>query len=122
MAETLDWPPARKRRRAWFVLAAAIALVLFGGGTTVSYYVDALWFDSLGYVDVFWKTLTLQSEIFTGFFLATFLILYGSFLVMKPPRLGDLAGLPILINGQPIRLPVEPVLRLIAIVGALFIA
>src|SRR5215467_4081554 len=57
-----------------------------------------------------------------GTALATFLILYGSFLALKPPRLGELAGLPILINGQPIRLPVEPVIRLVALGGSLFIA
>src|SRR5438477_3151943 len=119
MADTLDWPPKRRRRRGLLLLAAAVFLVLLGGGTTLSYYVDALWFDSLGYVDVFWKTLRLQSEIFTIFFLATFVVLYGSFALMKPMRFGEL---PILINGQPIRLPVEPVLRLIAMIGALFIA
>jgi uncharacterized membrane protein (UPF0182 family) len=120
MAETLDWPPPRRRRRRLlFAVAAALVLVLLGGGTTISYYVDALWFNSLGYVDVFWRTLRLQSVIFTTFFLATFVVLYGSFALMKPVRFGEL---PILINGQPLRLPVEPVLRLIAMVGALFIA
>ena len=119
MADTLDWPPQRRRRRGLLILAAAVLLVLLGGSTTLSYYVDALWFDSLGYVDVFWKTLRLQSAIFTIFFLATFVVLYGSFALMKPMRFGEL---PILINGQPIRLPVEPVLRLIAMIGAVVIA
>jgi uncharacterized protein len=121
MAETLDWPP-RRRRRTRFAILGALLLVFLAGGTTISYYIEALWFDSLGYVDVFWKTLNLQAEIFTAFFLITFLVLYGSFLILKPARLGELAGLPLLINGQPIRLPVEPVLRLIAAGGALFIA
>jgi hypothetical protein len=38
--------------------------------------------------------------------------LYGSYLALKPATLGELAGLPILINGQPIKLPVEPVIRI----------
>jgi uncharacterized protein len=120
MAETLDWP-RRGRRRMRLAVLGGLFLIFVAGGTTISYYVDALWFDSLGYVDVFWKTLNLQAEIFTAFFLITFLVLYGSFVVLKPPRLGELAGLPLLINGQPIKLPVEPVLRLIALVGALFV-
>src|SRR4030095_7992716 len=120
MAETLDWP-RRGRRRMRLALLGGLFLIFIAGGTAVSYYVDALWFDSLGYVDVFWKTLNLQAEIFTAFFLITFLVLYGSFVVLNPPRLGDLAGFPLLINGQPIKLPVEPVLRLIALVGALFV-
>src|SRR5262245_26195895 len=121
MAETLDWPP-RRRRRTRFAILGALLLAFLAGGTTISYYIEALWFDSLGYVDVFWKTLNLQAEIFTTFFLITFLVLYGSFLILKPARLGELSGLPLLVNGQPIRLPVEPVLRLIAAAGALFIA
>jgi len=107
--------------RRW-LLVVLLALVVFGGGTVLSYYVDALWFDSLGYGDVFWKTLRIQSQIFTGVGAVTFLVLYGSFLVLKPERLGELTGVPILINGQPIRLPVEPVLRLIAVAGAALIA
>ena len=49
-------------------------------------------------------------------------MLYGSFLAFKPARLGELTGVPILINGQPMKLPVEPVLRLIALGGSLVIA
>ena len=48
-----------------FVLAL-LAILLLAAGTALSYYVDALWFGSLGYGDVFWKTLRLQSAIFTG--------------------------------------------------------
>src|SRR5215467_10712409 len=57
-----------------------------------------------------------------GTAVSTFLILYGSFLALKPPKLGELAGLPILINGQPIKLPVEPVIRLVALAGSFVIA
>jgi uncharacterized membrane protein (UPF0182 family) len=107
--------------RRWLLLAA-LALIVFGGGTILSYYVDSLWFDSLGYGNVFWKTLRIQSLIFTTFGAATFLVLYGSFLTLKPERLGELTGVPILINGQPIQLPVEPVLKLLAVGGAALIA
>src|SRR3954468_14755252 len=124
MADTIDWPPPRKprRRRGLPILIAAIIVLLLGAGTVLSYYVDALWFESLGVADVFWTTLRLQSQTFTFFAVATFLILYGSFLALKPATLGELAGLPILINGQPIKLPVEPVIRIAALAGALVIA
>ncbi len=123
MAETIDWPPPRppKRRGRLFVLAV-LAVLFLGAGTALSYYVDALWFSSLGYADVFWKTLNLRGAVFAGFALVTFLVLYGSFLALKPARLGELAELPILINGQPIKLPVEPVLKLVALAAAVLVA
>ncbi len=116
MAETIEWPHARpRRRRGPLLLLVALAAIVFGGGAAVSYYVEALWFESLGYLDVFWKTLNLQAAIVTFFAVVTFLALYGAFLAFKPARLGELASTPILINGQPLTLPVEPVLRLIAL-------
>jgi len=118
---TIDWPPPRQpRRRGRLLLVGAIALVLFGGGTALSYYVESLWFESLGFAEVFWKTLRFQSLIFTSFTLVTFLLLYAAYFALKPARL-DLTSGPILINGQPLRLPVEPVLRLIALVATLFL-
>ena len=81
-------------------VVAVLGILLLGIGTALSYYVDALWFDSLGYGDVFWKTLRLQSTIFSSFTLITFLVLYGSFLAFKPDRLNDITGGRILIQGS----------------------
>ena len=123
MPDPIDWPPRRRKsRRGRIAILVALALIVFGGGTILSYYVDALWFDSLGFGEVFWKTLNLQGVVFSIFFASTFAILYGAFAALKPPRLGELTNFPILINGQPIRLPVEPVLKLIAGVASLLIA
>src|SRR5262249_52388009 len=124
MAETIDWPPPRRppRGRGRLFLLVVAGVLLLSAGTALSYYVDALWFDSLGVGDVFWTTLRIQSAIFSGFTLVTFAALYGSFVALKPARLGELAGLPIMINGPPIRLPVGPVMRLIALGGSLLIA
>jgi hypothetical protein len=53
MAETIDWRPTRKpRRRGHIFLIAALAAIVLGAGTLVSYYVEALWFESLGYAEV----------------------------------------------------------------------
>jgi len=110
---TLDWPPPRRRRRRGrLLLFGLLAAILFGGGTALSYYIESLWFDSLGFSSVFWKTINIQALIFAAFFAATFAVLYGAFLLLRPAKLAELTS-PILINGQPLRLPVEPVLRLI---------
>ncbi|PYR32945.1 MAG: membrane protein [Acidobacteria bacterium] len=123
MSDTIAWPPSRRRRRGRLVILAVLAVLVLGGGTALSYYVDALWFGSLGYADVFWKTLNLQAAVFIAFAAMTFLVLYGSFLALKPAHLADFAGGgTIIINGQPVKLPVEPVLRLIALGVSLAIA
>ncbi len=59
MPETIDWPtPGKSRRpRLLVYLVLAVVLVIFiGGRTAISYWVDLLWFGSLGYASVFWKT------------------------------------------------------------------
>lgn len=125
MPNSIDWPmkqPARTRRRFFFLLAI-LALIVFGGRTAVSYFVDLLWFRSLGYGSVFTKSLTIQASIFTFFTVATFLILYGSFAALKRAHLPDMpSSHTIFFGGQPVRLPVDPVMRLLAFGGSLVIA
>ena len=118
MSHSIEWPrlPALRRRRRFplILLLVFVAAVLLGGRTALSYYVDALWFGSLGFGDVFWKTLRLQSVVFTAFAAATFLILYGSFLAMKRAYLHHLpSGHTIFVGGQPLKLPVGPILRIL---------
>ena len=126
MPESIDWPrmqTPRRRRRFLLLILAVFAVIFFGGRTVLSYYVDVLWFDSLGYREVLWKTLSLQWGIFTAFAAATFLILFGSFLALKRAHLPDLpSGHTIFIGGQPLKLQVEPVMRLIALGLSLAIA
>src|SRR5262249_29982344 len=105
----------------WILFLIVFAVLALSG--TLSYYVDALWFDSLGYGDVFWRSIRLQGTVFTAFFAATFVLLYGAFIGLKPRRLGDLASdSVILIGGHPVRLPVGRVLRTIVVYGSLVIA
>src|SRR6202451_4117865 len=129
MPESIDWPPNHprthppRRRRRFLLILAVFAGIFFGGRTALSYYVDLLWFRSLGYADVFWKTLSLQWGVIAAFAATTFLILYGSFLALKRAHLSDLpSGHTILLGGRPVKLPVEPVLRLIGLGVSLAIA
>jgi uncharacterized protein len=44
------------------LLFVALVLLLFvAGGAALSYYVEALWFGSLGYGDIFWKTVNVKA-------------------------------------------------------------
>jgi uncharacterized membrane protein (UPF0182 family) len=110
-------PP--RRRHIGRLLFAALAVIVFGGGAVLSYYVDALWFDSLGYASVFWTRLDLQAAIFAACSLLTFLAVIGVFRAIQPARFDELIRARILVNRRWVQLPVEPILRLAALALAL---
>ena len=120
--ETIVWRRPSRRRR-FLLLLALLAVVIFAGRAVLSYYVDALWFASLGYGDVFRKMLGIQWVVFAAFGTVSFLILYGTFLGLKRAHLGDLPrSRTIFLGGRPMELRVEPVLRFIALCASLLIA
>ena len=127
MPESIDWPrkPPSPRRgsRKFLFLVAFIAAIILSSKTALSYWVDLLWFRSLGYGEVFIRTLSLQWGIFAAFGLATFVILYGSFSLLKRAHLDDLPlDHTIFFGGREVNLSVKPVLRIVAIGGSLLIA
>jgi uncharacterized membrane protein (UPF0182 family) len=105
----------RRRGIARLALLAVVGAVLLGGSTAASYYVDALWFGSLGYAPVFWTRLNLQAATFASFSLLTFLVVYVVFRALKPDRLDALTGATILVNRRPVALPVARFLNLIGV-------
>src|SRR3954470_398176 len=112
-----------RRRRPWLWLALALLVVVFAGETLLSYYVDALWFDSLGYADVFWKTLGFEGAVFTAFAVVTFATLFGGFYALEPAEFAPGGAGPfILVNNRPVQLPVGPVLRFLAFAGSAIVA
>ena len=120
MPESIDWPlpvtPSRSRRRVIIFFFAALALIVFGSRTALSYWVDLLWFRSLGYSEVFLKARGLEWGVFAAFAVATFLYLFGVFSAFKHAHSADLPNdHTIVIGGNPIRLPVAPVIRAVAI-------
>ena len=124
MSEIIDWqqPPPRRRRLFFFALAVLLALIL-SSRTALSYYVEALWFGSLGYEHAFWKTLALQWTVFLLFAAVTFLLLYGWFLALRRVYARDLpSGGSIFIGGQLFKLPLERILGLIGLLASLVIA
>ena len=116
--------PRRPRRgRRLLILLAVVAAILFGFGSAVSYWVNLLWFQSLGYGDVFWTTWRLQWGIFALFAVVTFLILFAAFTALKRAHQPDLPSeRTILFGGQPVKLSVELVLRVAAVVVSLIVA
>ncbi|MDP9052570.1 MAG: UPF0182 family protein [Acidobacteriota bacterium] len=127
MPVSIDYPRELQspRRRFRFLIAGVILVaIIFSSKTVLSYWVDLLWFGSLGYADVFWKTLHLQWAIFAMFAMATFAILFGAFSALKRAHRDDLPrDHTIVFGGQPVKLSVAPVLRvagwIVSVGGAL---
>ncbi len=104
-------------RRTIIFIFAVIAILVICSKTAISYYVDFLWFDSLGYAAVFTKTFGLQWGIFAASFLLTFLILYGWFLALKQACREQLRNAGTVVIGmRTFQVPVDGVLRLGALV------
>jgi len=81
-------------------------LAMSGRAVEAAGDVDVLLLDKTG-------TITLGNRMATAFLPAP---------NTKPERLAEIASARILINGQPLTLPVEPVLRLIALAAALLVS
>jgi hypothetical protein len=127
LPDTINWPklttPPRRRRGGLIFLIVIIAVIVLGSRTALSYWVDLLWFKSLGYGDVFWKARGLQWGIFAGFAALTFLILFGIFSALKRAHRDDLpSDHTVFIAGQEVKLSLKPVLRIISIGGSLIVA
>ena len=123
MPHTIDGGRRPPRRRRFFLIVLLIIFVIFGSRAALSYYVNALWFGSLGYGDVFRKTISLEATVFVVFFAATFFIIYGWFLALRRAYQPDLmSGGLIFIGRQPVKLPVERILTLIVATISLAIA
>jgi uncharacterized membrane protein (UPF0182 family) len=125
-ADTIEFPrpgPPSARGGFGLLILIGLGLLLFGGSAALSYYIDALWFRSLGYADVFWKTLRVQGLVFIVTAAGTFLSLYAAFRALKPPRFGELGtdGV-VIINDRPVKLPVGPVLSMIALLMSTIVA
>jgi len=126
LAEFIDasepFQPGKQRKRL-FILAACIVGVLIAGRSALGYWVDLLWFRSLGFGSVFWKTTSLEAGAFVAFAILTFLLLFGAFVVIRQTHQADLPhARSIMVGGQPVNISVEPALRILSLVAALVIA
>src|SRR3984957_455114 len=118
LPDFIDSPQHRSsawgRRRILPLIALALGVFLCGR-IGLSYWVDLLWFQSLGYGEVFWKSIALQTTDFVFFAGTTFLVLYGALSAIRRSHEADLPRAhAIVIAGEPINLSVQPALRVIS--------
>ncbi len=116
-------PIRSNRRRRFFVIAAILFAFWIVIRITLSGWVDLLWFESLGYGAVFWKTFVIESSVFLLSSTITFLVLYGAFFMIRHSHHADLPTKhAIVIGGQSVSLSVAPVLRVISLVVSIVVA
>ncbi|MGB8261597.1 MAG: UPF0182 family protein [Terracidiphilus sp.] len=129
MPHTIDWqqlPGSPRKSRGgwkiWSLLALLIVVFLFGR-SIVSWWVDLLWYQSLGYEQVFWTARLTAWTTFALFFVLTFLILYGVFALLLRAHRDDLPSAhTIVVAGREVTLSLIPVLRLAAVAASLLVA
>ena len=106
-----------------FAFIAIVAVFVFGFRTAVFYWVDLLWFRSLGYEEVFWRARGIAWAVFAAFAVVTFLVLYGAFSLFKWAHIDDLpTEHTLFIVGQQINVSLKPVMRVVSVGGSLVVA
>jgi hypothetical protein len=101
-----------RHRRTIIIAFIVFFVLLFSARTIISYYVDSLWFASLSYSGVFWKTLSYEWSAFALSFVATFIILYAWFSALRHGCREELASAgTVRFGNQSYELPLDPVLR-----------
>ena len=127
MPETIDWPVrganGPRLRARFLILIVVLGLLALAGRMTLGWWVELLWFRSLGYAEVFWRTLKLEWGVFWIFAAATFAIVCGAYLVFRRLHKADLpASHTIIFGGRPIDIPIGGPLHIAAGVVSLLIA
>src|SRR5579883_2302423 len=78
-------PPDLRSART-FVIRLAIALaVLFAAFQSISFYVESLWYSSLGFASIYWYRIRAQSTLFLGVSIVSALVLWLIFRLVTPP-------------------------------------
>ena len=93
-------PPSSPRRRRLLALAALLLVAVIAGSIALSKWVDLLWFQSLGFGAVFWKTVLIETGVFLVATAVTFALLYGAFTAMR--RLTP-SSCPVSASASPLR-------------------
>jgi hypothetical protein len=114
---TIEWPnenqPKKKSSHRLLILLAILAVLFLCSRTLLSLWVDQLWFDSLGYGQVFWRSRELEWGSFAFFGLATFVLLYAVFRLLLRAHTADLpSDHTVYMNGRPVVFSLRPVLKL----------
>src|SRR5437868_10624057 len=115
-SDIIDVTPKRPRRRRWkWLILVAIIALLFIASRSVSIYLSAAWFGSLGYSSIFWFIFRAKLEIFLIFLILTTVLLRVAFwLVGLAFSSFSFERRTVFINQQPVNFSPARVLRPLA--------
>src|SRR5438270_5731013 len=114
--DIIDVTPKKPRRRRWkWLILVAIVVLFFGASRSVSIYLSAAWFGSLGYASIFWFIFRAKIEIFLVFLILTTAILRSAFwLIERAFSSFSFERRTVFINQQPVNFSPARVLRPLA--------
>lgn len=113
-------PPQRRRWRRWLI--GAIVLILLVLSRSLSVYLSAAWFNSLGFSAVYWYIFKLKVGLFIAFAALTIMLLRSAFWLFERAFASQtLEKRTIVVNNQPIQFSPERFIRPLAwIIAVLF--
>jgi len=119
----IDVGPRRRRRAPWLIGAAVIVLILLS--RSLSIFLSAAWFNSLGFSTVYWYIFKLKTGLFLVFAIVTAAILRSVFwLLARGLSSQPLSRRTIIVNNQPIQFSPErfvgPGVWIVAVLLGLF--
>src|SRR5437667_712317 len=71
--------------RRFFVRFGVVVIALIAAFQSISFYVESLWFASLGFEPVYWYRLRAEATMFLTFAVASALLLWLLFRLVMPP-------------------------------------
>src|SRR5690242_21562267 len=111
-----DFRPAR----GFLIRLAIVIVLLIAAFQSISFYVESLWFGSLGFEQVYWYRLQAQTAVFFAFAIGTAAILWLLFRIVMPPA-GHRSRPFIQFGQEPIAIPPSETLKRIALPAAILI-
>src|SRR6266700_1439388 len=114
--QPFDFRPAR----SFLLRVGILVILLIAAFQSISFYVESLWFGSLGFEPVYWYRLQAQATVFFAFTIATATILWLLFRVVMPPA--GYSRRPFIQFGQEaIAIPTSETMKRIALPAAILI-
>src|SRR5437762_12895769 len=111
-----DFRPAR----SFLIRLAVIVVLLIAAFQSISFYVESLWFGSLGFEPVYWYRLQAQTAVFFGVSITSAVVLWLLFRLVMPA--GGYSRRPFIQFGQEaIVIPTADTLKRLALPVAVII-